>query len=119
MKFKTYKAARNYLISRIEAVGVDVRDVNVDRLMAEVFRGKGLGDDFELELCTRQNAFPAILRALRVPRRGTVSDEQWTTVVRRMGAYMGTHYAADDADGLARELADQALFAQHMVGEAL
>lgn len=119
MKFKTYKAARNYLVTRVETVGVDVRDVNLDRLMTEVFRGKGVGDDFELELRARQNAFPAILRALRIPRRGTVSDEHWTTVVRRMGMYMGTFYAADDADGLARELADQAMFAQHMVEGAL
>lgn len=119
MKFKTYKAARNYLIARIEKVGVDVRDVNLDRLMIEVFRGRGVGDKFELELHTRQNAFPAILRALRIPRRGTVSDEHWTTVVRRLGAYMGTYYAAEDADGLAAELVDQALFAQHMAEEAL
>lgn len=119
MKFKTYKAAKNYLIGRIETVGVDVRDVNLDRLMTELFRGNGMGDDFELELRARQSTFPAILRALRIPRRGTVSDGQWTTVVRRMGMYMGTYYAADDADGLARELADQALFAQHMAEEAL
>ena len=33
--------------------------------------------------------------------------------------YMGTFYAAEDADGLANELADQALFAQHMAEEAL
>ena len=119
MKFKTYKAARNYLITRIESVGVNVKDVNLDRLTIEVFRGKGVGNDFELELCTCQNAFPAILRALRIPRRGTVSDEHWATAVRRMGMYMGTCYAAEDADGLARELADQALFAQHMAEEAL
>ena len=119
MKFKTYKAARNYLIDRIEVVGVNVRDVNLDRLMTEVFTGRGVGDDFELELRTPQNTFPAILRALRIPHRGTVSDEHWTTAVRRMGMYMGTYYAAEDADGLARELADQALFAQHMAEEAL
>lgn len=119
MKFKTYKAAKNYLIARIEAVGVDVRDVNLDRLMTSVFIGKGVGDRFELELRVRQNTFPAILRALRIPRRGTVSDEQWATVVRRLAMYMGICYAAEDADGLARELADQALFAQHMAEEAL
>lgn len=119
MKFKTYKAARNYLITRVEAVGIDVRDVNIDRLMIEVFKGKGVGNNFELELRARQNTFPAILRALRTPRRGTVSDEQWTTAVRRLGAYMGTDYAAEDADGLARELADQALFSQYMAEEAL
>lgn len=119
MKFKSYKAARNYLVTRVEGVGVDVRDVNLDRLMIEVFSGKGVGNDFELELRTRQNAFPAILRALRIPRRGTVSDEHWTTVMRRMGTYMGTYYAAEDADGLACELEDQALFAQHMAEEAL
>lgn len=119
MKFKTYKAARNYIITRVEDVGVDVRDVNIDRLMTEVFIGKGTGDNFELELRARQNTFPAIMRALRIPRRGTVADEQWTTVVRRLGAYMGTHYAAEDADGLARELADQALFSQYMAEEAL
>lgn len=119
MKFKTYKAARNYLVTRIEYIGVDVRDVNLDQLMIEVFTGKGVGDDFELELRVRRDTFSAILKALRIPRRGTVSDEHWTTAVRRMGTYMGTFYVAEDADGLARELADQALFAQHMVGEAL
>lgn len=119
MKFKTYKAARNYLVTRIATVGVDVRDVNLDRLMIDLFDGKGVGDDFELELHARQDTFSAILRALRIPRRGTVSDERWTTAVRRMGAYMGTYYAAEDADGLARELADQVLFAQHMAEEAL
>lgn len=119
MKFKTYKAARNYLIGRIETVGVDVKDVNVDRLMTETFIGNGVGNDFELTLRARQNTFPAVLRALRIPRRGTVSDEQWATTVRRMGAYMGMFYAAEDADGLARELADQALFAQHIAEEAL
>lgn len=119
MKFKTYKAARNYLVTRVESVGVEVRDVNLDRLMIETFIGTGVGNNFELTLRTRQNTFPAIVRALRIPRRGTVSDEQWTTAVRRLGAYMGTYYAAEDADGLARELADQALFAQHMAEEAL
>lgn len=119
MKFKTYKAARNYLATRVEKVGVDVRDVNLDQLVTEVFMSSGVGNDFELELRARQNTFPAILRALRIPRRGTVSDEHWATAVRRMGAYMGTYYAAEDADGLARELADQALFAQYMAEEAL
>ena len=119
VKFRTYKAARNYLATRVEEVGVDVRDVNLDRLATEVFRGKGVGDNFELELRARQNTFPAILRALRIPRRGTVSDEHWATAVRRMGMYMGTYYAAEDADGLARELEDQALFAQYMAKEAL
>lgn len=119
MKFKTYKAARNYLITRVEAVGIDVRDVNIDRLMIEAFKGRGVGNNFELEFRARQNTFPAILRALRIPRRGTVADEQWTTAVRRLGAYMGTSYAAEDADGLARELADQALFSQYMAEEAL
>lgn len=119
MKFKSYKAARNYLITRIESVGVDVRDVNLDLLMTKVFIGKGVGNDFELELHARQDTFQAILRALRIPRRGTVSEEQWTTTVRRMGEYMGTFYVADDADGLARELVDQALFNQHMLEEAL
>jgi len=119
MKFKTYKAARNYLVTRIEAVGVDVRDVNVDCLMIDLFKCKGAGDDFELELHARQDTFSAILRALRILRRGTVSDEQWTTTVRRMGMYMGISYAADDADGLARELVDQALFTQHMMEGAL
>ena len=119
MKFKTYKAARNYLVTRVEGAGVDVRDVNLDQLAIEMFRSKGVGNNFELELRARQNTFPAILRALRIPRRGTVADEQWTTAVRRLGAYMGTYYAAEDADGLARELADQALFSQHMAEEAL
>lgn len=119
MKFKTYKAARNYLITRAESVGVDVKDVNIDRLMTETFIGSGVGNDFELELRARQNTFPALLRALRIPRRGTVSDEHWATAVRRIGMYMGMSYAAEDTDGLARELADQALFAQHMLEEAL
>ena len=119
VKFKTYKAARNYLVTRIEAVGVDVRDVNVDCLMINLFKCKGAGDNFELELHARQDTFSAILRALRIPRRGTVSDEHWTMAVRRMGTYMGMTYAAEDADGLARELADQALFARHMAEEAL
>ena len=119
MKFKTYKAARNYLVTRIESVGVDVKDVNLDRLMTETFIGRGIGANFELELVPRQDTFSAILRALRIPRRGTVSDAHWTTAVRRLGEYMGTHYAAEDADALAVELRDQALFAQFMVEEAL
>lgn len=119
MKFKTYKAARNYLVARIERVGVDVKDINVDRLMTETFIGKGMGANFELELVPRQDTFSAILRALRVPRRGTVSDEHWRTTVRRLGGYMGMYYAAEDADGLAVELRDQALFAQFMLEEAL
>lgn len=119
MKFKTYKAARNYLITRIEAVGVDVKDINIDRLMTETFIGRGLGTDFELEQVPLQDTFSAILRALRIPRRGTVSDGHWTTAVRRLGGYMGTHYAAEDADALVTELKDQALFAQFMVEEAL
>lgn len=119
MKFKTYKAAKGYLITRVEGVGIDVRDINFDRLMIEAFRANGVGDNFELELRARQNTFPAILRALRIPCRGTVSDEQWEATVRRLGAYMGIYYAADDADELACELANQALFAQHMAEEAL
>ena len=119
MKFKTYKAAKNYLITRVEIAGVNVKDVNIDRLTTEVFIGTGVGDDFELELRTPQNMFPAILRALRIPRRDTVTDKQWTTAVRRMGTYMGICYDAEDADGLARELADQALFSNHMLKEAL
>ena len=119
MKFKTYKAARNYLIARIEKVGVDVKDINLDRLMTETFIGRGMGANFELELVPRQDAFSPILRSLRIPRRGTVSDEHWMTVVRRLGVYMGMYYAAADADGLAVELRDQALFAQFMLEEAL
>lgn len=119
MKFKTYKAARNYLITRIEAVGVDVRDINLDRLMTETFIGRGVGIDFELEMVPHQDTFSAILRSLRIPRRGTVSDEHWTTAVRRLGRYMDTFYAAEDADALALELRDQALFAQYMAEEAL
>ena len=119
MKFKTYKAARNYLITRIEAVGVDVKDINLDRLMTETFIGRGLGANFELELVPRQDTFSAILRALRIARRGTVTDEHWMMVVRRLGGYMGTCYAAEDADALVTELRDQALFAQFMVEEAL
>jgi hypothetical protein len=119
MKFKTYKAARNYLIARIEAIGVNIKDINLDRLMTETFTGKGMGANFELELVPRQDTFSAILRALRIPRRGTVTDEHWTTVVRRLGGYMGTYYAAEDADALAVELRDQALFSQFMMEEAL
>ena len=119
MKFKTYKAARNYLITRVEAAGIDVRDVNIERLMIEVFKGKGVGDDFELEPREPQDTLPPVLRALRTPRRGTVSDECWTTTVRRIGTYMGMFYEAEDADGLARELVDQAMFARYMVEEAL
>ena len=119
MKFKTYKAARNYLVTRIEAVGIDVRDIIIDRLMIETFIGRGVGTNFELELVPHQDSFSATLRALRIPRRGTVSDEHWTTVVRRLGVYMGTYYMAEDADALAVELRDQALFAQFMLEEAL
>lgn len=119
MKFKTYKAARNYLITRIEAVGIDVKDINLDRLMTETFIGKGVGTNFELELAPLQDSFSATLRALRIPRRGTVTDEQWMTAMRRLGAYMGMYYAAEDADALATELRDQALFAQFMLEEAL
>lgn len=119
MKFKTYKAARNYLVTRIENAGVDVRDINLDRLMTETFIGRGIGDDFELDLLPHQDSFSATLRALRIPRRGTVSDKCWEAAMRRLGAYMGTYYAADDADALVVELRDRALFAQFMVEEAL
>ena len=119
MKFKTYKAARNHLVTRIEAVGVDVKDINLDRLMTETFIGRGMGANFELEQVPQQDTFSAILRALRIPRRGTVSDEHWTAAVRRLGGYMGTCYAAEDADALATELKDQALFAQFLSEEAL
>ena len=119
MKFKTYKSARNYLVTRIEAVGVDVKDINLDRLMTETFIGRGLGTNFELELVPRQDTFSAILRSLRIPHRGTVTDKHWMTAVRRLGEYMGTRYVAEDADALATELRDQALFAQFMVEEAL
>lgn len=114
MKFKTYKAARNYLIARIEKVGIDVRDVNLDLLMNDLFRGTGVGADFELELHPVQDTFLAIVRALRIPRRGTVSDEQWEATVRRLGSYMGVFYTAADADGLARDVAEHALFAKYM-----
>lgn len=119
MKFKTYKAARNYLITHIEAVGVDVNDVNVDQLMTETFTSRGTGVNFELELVPLQDTFSSTLRALRIPRRGTVSDERWMMSVRRLGGYMGTDYAAEDADAMAVELRDQALFAQFMLEEAL
>lgn len=119
MKFKTYKAARNYLIARVETVGVNMEDINIDRLMTETFIGKGVGANFELELIPHQDTFSAILRSLRIPRRGTVSDEHWAMAVRRLGAYMGTCYAVEDADALAVELRDQALFAQFMLEEAL
>ena len=119
MKFKTYKAARNYLVTRVEAVGVDVKDINFDRLMTETFIGRGMGSNFELESVPCQDTFSAILRSLRIPRRGTVTDEHWMKVVKRLGGYMGTHYAAEDADELAIELRDQALFAQFMLEEAL
>lgn len=119
MKFKTYKAARNYLITRIESIGVDVKDVNFDRLMTETFIGRGTGTNFELESVPIQDTFSSVLRALHIYRRGTVTDEQWAATVRRLGGYMGTHYAAEDADGLAVELRDQALFAQFMLEEAL
>ena len=119
MKFKTYKAAKNYLVTRIEMVGVDVKDINLDKLMTETFTSRGVGNNFELELVPRQDTFSAILRALRIPRRGTVTDEHWTTAVRRLGGYMGTCYAAEGADALATELRDQALFAQFMLEEAL
>lgn len=119
MKFKTYKAARNYLIARIEKVGVDVRDVNLDRFMSDLFRGRGVGSNFELELRSHQDTFLATVRALRIPRRGTVGDDHWEAAVRRMGAYMGIYYTAGDADGLARDVADHALFAKYMLEEAL
>lgn len=119
MKFKTYKAARNYLIARIEKAGIDVRDVNLDSLMSDLFRGNGVGADFELELRPLQDTFSATVRALRIPRRGTVGDVQWEKAVRRLGVYMGVFYTAADADGLARDVAEHALFAKHMLEEAL
>lgn len=119
MKFKTYKAARNYLVTHIEKVGVDVRDVNLDLLVNELFRGRGVGADFELELRPIQDTFPAVVRSLRISRRGTVSDKQWEAAVRRLGAYMGIYYTAGDADGLARDLAEHGLFARHMLEGAL
>ena len=119
MNFKTYKAAKNYLINRVEKVGIDVRDINLDSLMNDLFVGEGVGVDFELELRSLDDVFSTTVRALRVPRRGTVSDEQWEAAVRRLGAYMGTYYAEGDADDLERELVENALFAQHMVEEAL
>lgn len=119
MKFKTQKAARNHLITRVEMAGIDVRDINIDQLTTKLFTCKGVGDNFELEFRTHQNTFPEVLRALRIPRRGTVCDKCWTAAVRRIGSYTGMSYAAEDADSLATELADQALFAQHMLEEAL
>lgn len=119
MKFKTYKAARNYLITRVEKTGLNVRDLNLDLLMSDLFTGRGVGADFELELRPAQDTFTSILKSLRIPRRGTVSDEHWKAAVRRFGAYMGVSYTATDADGLARDLAEQFLFAQHMLEEAL
>lgn len=119
MKFKTYKAARNYLINRIEKVGIDVRDVNLDLLMNDLFEGRGVGADFELMLRPVQNTFSSTVRALRIPRRGTVGDEQWEATVRRLGAYMGVFYTATDADGLACDIAEHGLFARHMLEEAL
>ena len=119
MKFKTYKAARNYLIARIEKAGIDVRDVNLDLLMNDLFRGRGVGADFELELRPVKDTFSTTVRALRIPRRGTVGDEHWEAAVRRLGAYMGVFYTATDADGLARDIAEYSLFAQHMTEEAL
>ena len=119
MKFKTYKSARAHLASRVERAGIDVRDVNLDRLTSEAFTSKGLGNDFELSLRSVSEPLPAILRALRIPRRGTVSDEDWMAAVKRLGVYMGVCYAAEDADALAVELEDQCMFARHMVEEAL
>jgi hypothetical protein len=119
MNFKTYKAAKNYIINRIEKLGIDVRDINLDFLMNDLFVGKGVGVDFELESRTLDEPFLATVWALRVPRRGTVSDEQWEASVRRLGAYMGIYYTAADADGLERDLVEYALFSQHMVEEAL
>lgn len=119
MKFKTYKAAKNYLINSIEKAGIDVRDINLDSLMNDMFIGRGVGVDFELELRPAQDTFSSIVRALRVPRRGTVSDKQWEASVRRLGAYMGIYYTAADPDSLGRDLVEYALFARHMVEEAL
>ena len=119
MKFKTYKAAKNYLVARIEKVGIDVRDVNLDLLMSELFRGTGVGADFELELRPAQDTFSATVKALRIPRRGTVGDVQWEAAVRRLGSYMGVFYTATDADGLACDVAEHCLFARHMLEEAL
>ena len=119
MKFKTYKAAKNYLIDRVEKIGIDVRDINIDMLMCDLFKGSGVGTDFELELQPSSDTFPATVRALRVPRRGTVCDKCWEATMRRLGDYMGMYYMAGDADGLARDIKQQAMFAQHMVEEAL
>lgn len=119
MKFKTYKAAKNYLVDRVEKIGIDVRDINIDMLMCDLFKGSGVGADFELELHSPSDTFPATVRALRVPRRGTVCDKCWEATMRRLGDYMGMYYMAGDADGLARDIKQQAMFAQHMVKEAL
>lgn len=119
MKFKTYKAAKNYLIARIEKMGIDVRDINVDMLVYNSFKGSGTGANFELELQPLSNTFSATLQALRVPRRGTVCDECWEAAVRRLGAYMEVHYTAKGADALARDVKEYALFTQHIAEEAL
>lgn len=119
MKFKSYKAAKNYLVARIEKVGIDVRDVNIDMLMCDLFKGSGVGADFELELQPVSDTFSATVRALRIPRRGTVCDKHWEAAVRRLGAYMGVCYTAGDADGLARDIEEHAVFAQHIVEGAL
>lgn len=119
MKFKTHKAARNYLVTRVEMAGINVKDINLDQLITEMFISRGRGTNFELELVPRQDTLLAILRALRIPRRGTVSDEHWTAAVKRLAAYTGMYYIAEDADALATELGEQALFAQFMMEEAL
>ena len=119
MKFKTYKAAKNYLINRVEKVGIDVRDINLDSLTSSLFKGKGVGADFELELQPLPDTFTPTVRALRIPRRGTMSDEQWDATVRRLGAYMGIYYTAADADGLERDLVEYALFTDYMLRGAL
>lgn len=119
MKFKTYKAARNYLVARVEKVGIDVRDINIDSLMSDMFKGSGVGADFELELRPLSDTFTSTVRALRIPRRGTVCDKHWEAAVRRLGAYMGIYYTAADADGLERDLVEYALFANRMLEGAL
>lgn len=119
MKFKTYKAARNYLIARIERVGIDVRDINLDSLMSDLFKGSGVGADFELELRPLSDAFAATVRALRIPRRGSMSDDHWEAVVRRLGAYMGVFYTAETPDELAHDIEEHGLFAKYMLEEAL
>lgn len=119
MKFKTYKAARNHIIACIEKAGIDVRDINIDLLMSDLFRGRGVGVDFELEQHPLSDTFTPIVRALRIPRRGTVSDKHWEATVRRLGAYMGVFYTAGDPDELARDITEHGLFAQFMMKEAL